>query len=1579
MRVFKYFLVLVFFLNLNQIANSKPVPPGSGEGDVPANILILLDSSASMNNKIGGGNPRISSMTIDGNGNKVLSSVDKKRGGLYLFDSDGVRINFTGIKQTTNTSYTRDVWFTGGQTTATCDWRIGANTNISQNFNIGAYKRFHEVQYVSNVTVGGTNISGENLLFVGFYNEDRAPYIFALDEDYKCRLAITGNSIRNFRGFDIAFNSQAGGPAIYAYGMGGGGNKNAFMLTCNFTAGTCAQIQGRGKGRGDLYGRLWDGGRIRVTDNASEVYVSKSGWVFGYTNGAGVNALPANTNNPFRQCFANMDVFDIDENDDDIFYGGRWNDTRIDKHEWSSTRDCPVRVSAGTSGSLKNSGTAGGLNADSIRISRGVHGVRVVGNRLLYSNESHVDELNSTLFTSANRDTMWQNQVGGGDITRWTGAKEAISSLLTDSTLTSGANFGFGHWNAGEGNLGRKARPRGGAWCHSNGSMCTYYSGWIGDHTTGKSNQCTKNSCINVGISSEGAARTLPILASLGVEWGTDANSFSEMAHDYYFSGDNEAYDPNSDCQLNYIIVIGDGMMTNTGTQGQAGFAAQRIEQLRTTLGVKTLFVAYGGGIRARGMQLFDNLARIGSCDDANSTDCEPTIVADTPEQLKTQLQSKIRQILAERLAFTAPSITATIQEGGSLYQAQFAYEQFGEWQGTILKKALNPDGTVEHDADFPGNWDAAEKIKEQSTAAGSSDSRNIWTAMPEVSYIGNWDNFNTDTENLNGINNLFLRLGYQLDDYHNASSHCTGVGSNGTTDELEGLVNFMKGTDYFDYDGDCNITEVRDHVLGDIYHSQLIEIGSPDGSTQFTDNNQEAYFRTINNYQSFMATHNTRRNVLYAGSNSGMLHAINAETGREEWAFVPPFIAGKLPILINDELDGRVDGTKGGTNAIFGVDGSPVVHDVFMKGLTIDGQIEDGKSWHTLLFIPYGRGGAGFSVLDVTNPIVKAGKGPLHMFSVFNDYVNSVVYIADDEGSITEYEYFSSSASVEKSLEAQKADANLSQAIDDDGYDLFADPPVTTTTVQDSIAPCQSNADATSGTFFVDGTSSCYQGTTFTFDEISFPVADGTTISADQLTVSELIDGEFVPVPFSSARMINGRFEITFADAKTYNPGGGSTVEPANTNNFFIQSSCTVASGLPPTLDYSTLGETWSTPRIVRLPSDVPGEESQRANDKYVAIMGAGLANNNLCAGSSVFAIELDDMSHPARIYGGEINSGPMTIIDTDPSGVTIGNNVIPTANGSNINNAIPTTPIVITPDTAFGIPWRGAMVYVNDREGKITKINLTDSKKNNAQMFDQTTLFRLNASEQNKRYTFFGMDAGVGVDTKDFWLFGGTGDFGKLGDRSALMDNILYGIRDRDYPYFKHLNNVTIPKETDSNFRELAHTGANAAKSIDDLSVCSDVTGDASGDDCPSSEDGWVIYLNGTSINSDGTVGQGGEASYRKVSAPPTLFKGQVYFPVYEPPPGANRCNIGNAFICASDDECGTNNSHELVKGSAANAGACTFVREGVLSELVIFGDKLYANVAGPSDNPDTLYSILAIAGEVLSNKGGWRDTGF
>ena len=44
-----------------------------------------------------------------------------------------------------------------------------------------------------------------------------------------------------------------------------------------------------------------------------------------------------------------------------------------------------------------------------------------------------------------------------------------------------------------------------------------------------------------------------------------------------------------------------------------------------------------------------------------------------------------------------------------------------------------------------------------------------------------------------------------------------------------------------------------------------------------------------------------------------------------------------------------------------------------------------------------------------------------------------------------------------------------------------------------------------------------------------------------------------------------------------------------------------------------------------------------------------------------------------------------------------------VETPNGSNIANAIPAPPVVITPDLAKNILWIGAMVYINDLEGKI------------------------------------------------------------------------------------------------------------------------------------------------------------------------------------------------------------------------------------------------------------------------------------
>ena len=127
------------------------------------------------------------------------------------------------------------------------------------------------------------------------------------------------------------------------------------------------------------------------------------------------------------------------------------------------------------------------------------------------------------------------------------------------------------------------------------------------------------------------------------------------------------------------------------------------------------------------------------------------------------------------------------------------------------------------------------------------------------------------------------------------------------------------------------------------------------------------------------------------------MLHAFNAKTGKEEWAFVPPFVAATMPnmIIVNLNRTG-----VGGSNAIYGVDGSVTAHDMYFQSA-----YDTGKKWHTILLVPYGRGGAGFSVLDVTDP-----KKPLHLYSILNDHIKHKVHVMDHNGSLSNYDYVATS-----------------------------------------------------------------------------------------------------------------------------------------------------------------------------------------------------------------------------------------------------------------------------------------------------------------------------------------------------------------------------------------------------------------------------------------------------------------------------------------------------------------------------------------------------------------------------------------
>ena len=101
--------------------------------------------------------------------------------------------------------------------------------------------------------------------------------------------------------------------------------------------------------------------------------------------------------------------------------------------------------------------------------------------------------------------------------------------------------------------------------------------------------------------------------------------------------------------------------------------------------------------------------------------------------------------------------------------------------------------------------------------------------------------------------------------------------------------------------------------------------------------------------YSAYKVANATRAATVFAAANDGMLHAFNASSGEETWAYAPRITMKKLHLLAS---------TTYGTNHIFSVDGSPEVADVKI-----------GDAWRTVLVAGLNAGGRGYYALDVTDP----------------------------------------------------------------------------------------------------------------------------------------------------------------------------------------------------------------------------------------------------------------------------------------------------------------------------------------------------------------------------------------------------------------------------------------------------------------------------------------------------------------------------------------------------------------------------------------------------------------------------------
>ena len=78
-------------------------------------------------------------------------------------------------------------------------------------------------------------------------------------------------------------------------------------------------------------------------------------------------------------------------------------------------------------------------------------------------------------------------------------------------------------------------------------------------------------------------------------------------------------------------------------------------------------------------------------------------------------------------------------------------------------------------------------------------------------------------------------------------------------------------------------------------------------------------------------------------------------------------------------------------------------------------------------------------------------------------------------------------------------------------------------------------------------------------------------------------------PIKIQSAKMVDDGsggsvLKVEFQNAQVFN-ANPSDAEPRISDDISIR-ACIGGSGIDPAYDYSQLGETWSTPKIVRMPS---------------------------------------------------------------------------------------------------------------------------------------------------------------------------------------------------------------------------------------------------------------------------------------------------------------------------------------------------------------------------------------------------------
>ncbi len=287
--------------------------------------------------------------------------------------------------------------------------------------------------------------------------------------------------------------------------------------------------------------------------------------------------------------------------------------------------------------------------------------------------------------------------------------------------------------------------------------------------------------------------------------------------------------------------------------------------------------------------------------------------------ELAAALKSIFGEVVEASYSFGTPSVPSVrLVDQEMVYMGSFEPNSTPFWQGHLkaYQLQLNGDGVWSVPVDTNGN--PANPVWETSTIA--PESRRIYTVLDDGNALTEFTTTSIKNSDLNVDKNQ----------------------------DREKLINHIRGSkDPFDVNRNGNTEEARNWTIGDIFHSSTVVVGSPSPSFEDTGYNGTGGF-----YQSKSA----RAKVILVGANDGMLHAFNAATGIEEWAYIPNGVLKQLKKMSEGHI---YDHT-------YYVDSSPKVADVWFYSDASD-TTKSADEWRTVLVCGLRKGGKSYFALDIT------------------------------------------------------------------------------------------------------------------------------------------------------------------------------------------------------------------------------------------------------------------------------------------------------------------------------------------------------------------------------------------------------------------------------------------------------------------------------------------------------------------------------------------------------------------------------------------------------------------------------------